>query len=86
MPLPLKLFEISDVVLRDDSIGILKLHRFYVNKSQHKIFGIKKLKGQLHPTCLARVVSSLASVVAIFMAHKNGDNKGEPGHGTCKVC
>ena len=31
------------------------------------------LKGLFHPACLASVVSWFASVVAIFMAHKNGD-------------
>ena len=35
------------------------------------------LKGLFHPAFLSRVISSLAFVVAIFMAHQNGDNKGE---------
>ena len=33
------------------------------------------LKGLFHPACLARVVSWFAFVVAIFMAHQNGDNQ-----------
>ena len=33
------------------------------------------LKGLFHPACLARVVSWFAFVVAIFMAHENGDKQ-----------
>ena len=33
------------------------------------------LKGSSHPACLARVVSWFACVVAIFMAHENGDKQ-----------
>ena len=33
------------------------------------------LKGLFHPACLARVVSWFAFVVAIFMAHENGDRQ-----------
>ena len=36
-----------------------------------------KLKGLFHPAFLAHVVSWLAFVVAIFLAHENGDNKGK---------
>ena len=35
------------------------------------------LKGLYHPACLARAVSWLAFVVAIFMGHENGNNKGQ---------
>ena len=35
----------------------------------------ERLKGLFHPAFLARVVSSLAFVVTIFMDHENGDNK-----------
>ena len=31
------------------------------------------LRGLFHPTCVARVVSWFSFVVAIFMAHENGD-------------
>ena len=34
-----------------------------------------QLKGLFHPACLARVVSWFAFVVAIFMAHENGDKQ-----------
>ena len=34
-----------------------------------------KLKGLFHPACLARVVSWFAFLVAIFMAHENGDKQ-----------
>ena len=33
------------------------------------------LKGLFHPACLARVASWFAFVVAIFMAHENGDKQ-----------
>ena len=33
------------------------------------------LKGLFHPVCRARVVSWFAFVVAIFMAHENGDKQ-----------
>ena len=33
------------------------------------------LKGLFHPACLAHVVSWFAFVVAIFMAHENGDKQ-----------
>ena len=33
------------------------------------------LKSLFHPACLARVVSWFAFVVAIFMAHENGDEQ-----------
>ena len=46
----------------------------------------KHLKGLFHPACLARAVSWLAFVVAIFMAHENDDNKGQRGDRTCKEC
>ena len=44
------------------------------------------LKGLFHPAFLARVVSSIAFVVTIFMGHGNGDNKGKPRADTWKVC
>ena len=44
------------------------------------------LKGMFHPACLARVVSWIAFVVAIFMGHENGDNKGNSRDDTCKEC
>ena len=44
------------------------------------------LKGPFHPAFLARVVSWLAFVVAIFMGHENGGNKGQPRDDACKEC
>ena len=44
------------------------------------------LKGSFHPAFLARVTSSLAFVVAIFMGHDNGDNKGLPRDDMGKEC
>ena len=46
----------------------------------------ENLKALFHLAFLARVVSWLAFVVAIFMGHENGDNKGKPGGGTYKEC
>ena len=43
------------------------------------------LNSLFHQAFLARVVSWLA-YVAIFMGHKNGDNKGNPRDDTCKDC
>ena len=37
----------------------------------------RSLKALFHPACLARVVSWFAFVVAIFMAHENGDKQRE---------
>ena len=34
-----------------------------------------ELKGLFHPACLARVVSLMAFVIAIFMGHENGDKQ-----------
>ena len=42
------------------------------------------LKGLFHSACLARVVSWFPLVVAIYMAHENGDNKDQPRDDTCK--
>ena len=44
------------------------------------------LTGLFGPALLARVVSWLAFVVAILMAHENGDNKGQVRDDTCKEC
>ena len=46
----------------------------------HVAFTLKQtsdftLQGLFHPACLARVVSWFAFVVAIFMAHENGDKQ-----------
>ena len=40
-----------------------------------RLFTVAPLKGLFHPACLARVVSWNAFVVAIFMAHENGDKQ-----------
>ena len=42
------------------------------------------LKGLFHPAFLARVVSSFAFVVAIFMAHENDDQKWQARDDMCK--
>ena len=47
---------------------------------------IKFLKGLFHPSCLSRAVSWLVFVVAIFMGHKNSDDKGKPRDDTWKEC
>ena len=47
---------------------------------------ISLLKALIQPAYLARVASWLAFVVAIFMVHENGDNKGQPRDGASKAC
>ena len=59
---------------------------FEANTDEVIAFVYIGLKGLFHPACLARVVSWFAFVVAIFMAHENGDNKGKPRDDTCKEC
>ena len=54
--------------------------------SKFKHNGWLRLKGLFYPACLARIVSWLAFVAVIFMAHKNGDDTGKPRDGTCKAC
>ena len=39
---------------------------------------MKILKDVFDPACLACAVSWLAFVVAIFIGHESGDNKGQP--------
>ena len=51
-------------------INVLGLFQSFCN---HGIFIM--LKGLFHPACLASVVSWFAFVVAIFMAHENGDKQ-----------
>ena len=53
------------------SFILLKLYK----PSLHFIKQYVCLKGLFHPPFLARVVSWLAFVVAIFMAHENGDKQ-----------
>ena len=43
------------------------------------------LKAIVQPVCLAGAISWLALVVAIFMAHENGDNNGQARGDTCKA-
>ena len=43
-------------------------------------------KGLFHPAFLPCAVSWLAFVVAIFMGHEKGDNKGQPRDDACKEC
>ena len=43
------------------------------------------LKALIQPSCLARVISWSTYVLAIFMAHKNDNNKGQPREYTCKA-
>ena len=44
------------------------------------------LKALIQLAYLARVTSLLAVVVAIFLGHENGDNKGQPRDGARKAC
>ena len=44
------------------------------------------LKALIQPECLARVASWLAFVIAIFMGHENGDNKGQLRDDASKAC
>ena len=46
-----------------------------LNKLFDSTFQMFLLKGLFHPACLARVVPWFAFVVAIFMAHENGDKQ-----------
>ena len=57
-----------------------------IKRENKKFRFIGTLKGLFHPACLARAISWLAFVVAIFMGHENGDNKGQLTDGTCKAC
>ena len=44
------------------------------------------LKDLFHPASFACAVSWFAFIVAIFMGHGNGDDKGQPKDRTCKEC
>ena len=57
-----------------------------VGSMRHFCIFLKFLfKGLFHPACLARTISWFAFVVAIFMSHENGDNKGQLKGDTCKA-
>ena len=47
---------------------------------------VNHLKALIQPAFLARVASGLAFVVAIFMGHENGDNKGQLRDDASKAC
>ena len=49
-----------------------RISKSCMNQCSHVIITLKRL---FHPACLARVVSWFAFVVAIFMAHENGDKQ-----------
>ena len=53
---------------------------------QMGISALWQVEGLFHLACLARVVSRLALVFAIFMAHENEENKGNLGDSKCKEC
>ena len=46
---------------------------------------MSSLKALIQPSCLARVISWLTVVLAIFMAHENDDNKGQARDDMCKA-
>ena len=72
--------------LRRREKNAIKLKNYInVSISSHRI-GFKSLKALIQPAYLARVTSWLAFVVAIFMVHENGDNKGQPRDGASKAC
>ena len=54
--------------------------------SKKLLFNDFDIKDLFHPALLAHVLSWLAFVVAIFMGHAKGDNKGKPGSDTCREC
>ena len=58
------------------SIGTIVLDSYFLHKKQQSSFS-RHLKGLFHPTCLARVISWFAFVVAIFMGREN-DGKQRP--------
>ena len=43
------------------------------------------IKGLFHPGCIARAVSWVAIVIAIFVAHENGDNKSQLKNYKCNA-
>ena len=68
MTLPASLFCATScwlLLIRDNCVAVGRLGHWW----------LAKLKGLFHPACLARVVSWFAFVVAIFMAHENGDKQ-----------
>ena len=54
----------------EDVLNVMNIFLPHLLSLMHSI-----LKALFHPACLARVVSWLAFVVAIFMGHENGDKQ-----------
>ena len=80
----------SSLLLFSTFTSVFQICQLGLSKKQKKIVSCccegSGLKALFHPAFLARVDSWFAFVVAIFMAHENGDNKGKPRDDTCKAC
>ena len=66
--MPANPIDFTSAVSYNDRLVLFQTHRFIKTLP---------LKALFHPACLARVVSWFAFVVAIFMAHENGDKQRE---------
>ena len=61
---------------RSELMDFKDSEKFYTTLLSHLAWiYYKNLKGLHHPACLARVLSWFAFVVAIVMAHENGDKQ-----------
>ena len=71
------------------SAKVIKYNRLYFQLGLGQLLTMSiafTFKCLFHPASLKRVVSWLAFVIAIFMAHENDHNKSKTGYGTCKAC
>ena len=62
------------------------INKRFTVKSENSTEWKSGLTGLFHPACPTCVVSWFAFVVAIFMGHENGDDKGKPRDDTSKEC